>query len=325
MASDRAVGARRRREEWEDAVDARRTQHRAALLTAGLVTAGMLGLAGCSGGSGSAAGHAASSGASASGRAPGAAEAQGAGSAGGAKTPASQARTLLTTRSLVVTVARTVRVRDLSAAARAASAAAASLAGRVDGEQAHTDPDTGQGSYTVTLRVPVDRVDRLVAAVESEGVVLDGSRSVQDVTQRAQDVSARLASARASVDRVRGLYQRAGTLTAVLQVERELAAREADLESLEQQSTGIRDSTTLATVTATFVTATAPAVQHAGFVPGLRSGWHGLVTAVVLTLTALGAVTPFLPALVILLLLVWAVRRHLRRGLRRDGATSLTE
>ena len=83
------------------------------------------------------------------------------------------------------------------------------------------------------LRVPPDRLDALMDSVAALGDVDTRSVSVEDVTDQMVDVEARLATLRASRDRLRQLMERSTTVSDVIAVERELARVQGELESLQ--------------------------------------------------------------------------------------------
>jgi hypothetical protein len=119
----------------------------------------------------------------------------------------------------------------------------------------------------------------------------------QDVTRQVIDVNSRVDSARASVERIRTLLSQANTLGEVVRIESELSQREADLESLLAEQRQLSDQTAMATLTVTVLgpQAIAPApADTTGFVPGLQRGWDALVDVVVVALTTIGLLLPFL-------------------------------
>jgi Flp pilus assembly protein TadB len=116
------------------------------------------------------------------------------------------------------------------------------------------------------------------------------------------------------------LLSRAKTIGEVVQVESELSRREADLESLEAQLKKLDDLTSLATIDV-HLTAPQPAAvvkppkddSELGFLSGLRGGWDAFVAIVLVALTVLGALVPFVLAAGLVgvpLLLVWRSRRR---------------
>ena len=116
----------------------------------------------------------------------------------------------------------------------------------------------------------------------------------------------------ASTSRVRALLGQAKTIGEVVQIEAELAKREADLESLEAQLARLQDVTELATIEVSLVgpDAEAPvAEEDLGFLAGLRGGWDAFVQIVLVGLTVLGALLPFLLTGALIAVPTWLVLR----------------
>ena len=95
--------------------------------------------------------------------------------------------------------------------------------------------DGGGSQMSVTLRVPADQYDAVLDKIAGLGPVTNRTESSQDVTAQIVDVNSRVASMTASVARVRALLGQATSIADVISIESELAIREADLESLQQQ------------------------------------------------------------------------------------------
>ncbi|QRP45538.1 DUF4349 domain-containing protein [Amycolatopsis sp. FDAARGOS 1241] len=190
---------------------------------------------------------------------------------------------------------------------------------------------TGAGGYTgqestledsasLSLSVPAEKLDGVLDQLAALGKVTKRELNVQDVTAQVIDVDARLASQRASVDRIRALLAKATSISEIASVESELTSREAALESLEQQQKALAGSVAMATValSVTEVTATGPGQtsdDSAGFLPGLAGGWAAFRTFGGGVLTVLGAVAPFAVVLGIPAgALVWWWRKRRRHG-----------
>ncbi|MFC8711256.1 DUF4349 domain-containing protein [Streptomyces sp. NPDC057197] len=283
-----------------------------------MLLAAALALTGCgeSGGSGSsshkAAGSAAQRGVPASGNGGGGYADRGTAPGAGATTaPKAPAARIVRTASL------TVEVRDVAKALATARAAAQDAGGYVGDENTDRDAE-GHERTRVVLRVPVDRYDALLARLEGTGRLVERSAKAEDVTGQVVDVDSRIRSQRASVARVRALMDKAGSLGDVVSLESELSRREADLEALLAQQASLKDRTSLATVTLSLSSASAPAHEPAddgpGFLDALAGGWHVFVTVVRWLALALGAVLPFAAAAALLTVL-WlrAVRPRLPR------------
>ncbi len=212
-------------------------------------------------------------------------------------------------RALVRTAQLTVEADDPVAATRKVRTAVAGVAGTV-GQESSTD--TGA---QLTVRVPADRLDQLIDTIGGFGHVTSRSAQVVDATEDVVDLDARVASQRASVDRVRALLAQARSIGDVVSIESELTRREADLDSLTGRLAALKDQVALSTLTVDLEKApltTEPGPQPVGFLAGLAAGWDGLKVVGAGAGTALGYVLPFVPVLAVLFALVGIGRRVAR-------------
>jgi hypothetical protein len=173
------------------------------------------------------------------------------------------------------------------------------------------------GESLLVLRVPEPKLDDAIAAVTATpgGTVLSQTSSSQDVTGDIADLTSRVASQRASLDRVRALMARATSLQDVVTLEAELSRRQSDLEALESRLATVSDQADLATLTVLLRTPAAKESEpDTGFLAGLESGWRAVQASTTVVLTVLGAL---LPVAVIAVLLGWPALRLLRRRARR--------
>jgi hypothetical protein len=244
-----------------------------------------------------------------------------AGKAGPATQGGTQADDVLDGRSVIRTAELTVRVPHVLDASSAVTTAASAVGGYVAGEETTADPaHADQARAVLTVRIPASQLPAFLSRLHGMGDLLAEQQQAQDVTGQVIDVQARLATQAASVTRVRALLAQATTLGQVVQIEGELAKREADLESLQAQSKALADQTSLATVTVTLAgpaaVAPTPQPEPAGFGTGLSKGWHAFVEATTWLLTALGALLPFLVLATLVGLPVWWLTRR-----RRPAAT----
>jgi hypothetical protein len=218
-------------------------------------------------------------------------------------------------RAVVRTASLQVRTDgDVLAASRRAASVAQAAGGFVAGENTSSDPAHPTKTVSeLVLRVPNARLGGVLDQLGALGTLLQQRQDATDVTGQVVDLNARLASQRASVERVRALLARATTIGEVVQIEGELARREADLESLEAQVKQLADQTALATVTVTLVGPDTPAPvepRPTGFLAGLAAGWHAFTAGGTWLLTAVGAALPFLLLAGLGALVAVAVRRH---------------
>src|SRR5262249_45568847 len=126
---------------------------------------------------------------------------------------------------------------------------------------------------------------------------------------------ARLATQKASVERVRALLARAQTIGEIVSIESELTKREAELASLQQRKDKLAGQVALSTITLSLrgPAAPEPAREDTGFVAGLRNGWSAFLGSITIVMTVAGWLLPWLLAIgVPIWLLVWLLRRRRR-------------
>jgi Domain of unknown function (DUF4349) len=220
-------------------------------------------------------------------------------------------------RSIIRTASLTVRTNAVATNVTKAEDATTQLGGLVGDANITTDPDEpARTTASLELRVPGPAYGALMTALSKLGQVVHKTEQASDVTSQVIDVNSRLATQRQSLEQVRALLTRAGSLSQILLVEQDLTRREAELESLEAQRKVLADQTALATIDLTLVTPKAapkppPPARHAGFTTGLLAGWHGLTATAIVAATAVGAALPFaVPVLLLggLILLLWRRR-----------------
>ncbi|MCQ9132791.1 DUF4349 domain-containing protein [Streptomyces hilarionis] len=223
---------------------------------------------------------------------------------------------------VIRTASLTVQVKDVPKALDEARATAENAGGYVGDETTVRDEDSAEHTRVV-LRVPVQKYDDVLAALQGAGKLLERTAKAQDVTDQVVDVESRVASQRASVARVRELMNRATKLGDVVTLEGELSRREADLEALLAQQASLKDRTSLATVTLTLTekpVVRAAADDDPGFVDALAGGWDAFVTTLRWIAVAIGALLPFLAAAALLLLAWLRLVRPRRRAARAAEA-----
>jgi hypothetical protein len=222
-------------------------------------------------------------------------------------------------RSIIYTGTITVRPDNVNTAADSAISIARTAGGLVGGDN-RTVTDY-RSEARITLRVPADKFTSVVADLGKLGKELGREVKAEDVTEQVVDVTSRIATAQASVERVRALLARATTLGEVVSLESEVAKREAELESLKARLNKLTSLAAMSTITAVFVTdtPTTPAKQpteDSGFFAGLKNGWNAFTASLEVLLTVLGALLPWfvalgLPTLILVVLLRrTAARRH---------------
>jgi len=232
-------------------------------------------------------------------------------------------------RSIVFTGSVTVRVTDVDDAAAKVATIATAAGGFVGGDTRSSDNQRSRA--TLTLRVPSGKFGGALDEVARLGKQESRSVDTEDVTEEVVDLDSRIASQQASVARTRALFSQAKTISEIVSVEAELGKREAELASLQARKRKLDDLTTFSTITATLLGPDAPApkkddedgADRAGFLAGLRAGWHGFLGALNVVLAVLGFLLPFAVVLGVPAGVAWwLLRTRRRRPLPADLAVA---
>jgi len=133
-------------------------------------------------------------------------------------------------RKVIMSHALGLEVKSLSAALQSLTKLAESNGGYVY-ESTRTSYDRNSYAGTIGIRVPVGKTSGVLGAVRSLGRVESESSSAEDITDDYVDMEARLKNAQASEARLKEMYQRAGTVKDVLEVEKELTRVRGDIEA----------------------------------------------------------------------------------------------
>lgn len=216
-------------------------------------------------------------------------------------------------REVIRNASMLLQVDDVPATADRVSALAAERGGRTSSANiGATDEDP---YANIVVRVPAADLDDYLDDVSALGTVESLQVSAEDVTAQAVDLDARIAAIQTSVDRLTELLGQADTTKDLIEIERELSARQAELDSLRAQRASLSELVALSTVTIDLIpTPSAEAFVAPGFVSGLESGWAAVVSVAGIAITVLGFAAPFVVLLLIIgvplaALLVWLRRR----------------
>lgn len=123
---------------------------------------------------------------------------------------------------------------DLPAVARTADSMATVLGGFVE-----TSEMRGDDGLRMVLRVPAPSLDAALDRLASMGRVRQRSIRRQDVTAQATDLDARLTNLRTLRDRLRAYLSQALAVGDLIQVERELARVQGEIDGLEAAQRGV--------------------------------------------------------------------------------------
>ena len=100
----------------------------------------------------------------------------------------------------------------------------------------------------VVIRVPSGKFDEASSAVARLGTITQREIKAQDVTEDVTDLETRLRNSRALKEKVLALLERAGTLQAALELEKEAARVTLDIERLEGALARIANQVTFGTL-----------------------------------------------------------------------------
>ncbi|MGW0860555.1 DUF4349 domain-containing protein, partial [Streptomyces sp. NPDC002690] len=215
---------------------------------------------------------------------------------------------------VIRTTVMSIEVKDVPKAVAAARSAAEGSGGLVESESTERVDDVHDASHLV-LRVPEDRYEAVLKRLAGTGKLLSRTSDAKDVTDQVVDVESRIATQRASVDRVRALMAKAEKLSDVVTLEGQLSSRQANLESLLAQRASLADRTSLATITLDLFEPDASVADEdddPGFWDAVTGGWDAFVTTVRWIAMAIGATAPFLAAVALLLVVGRLVVRRRR-------------
>ncbi|HEU4849389.1 MAG TPA: DUF4349 domain-containing protein [Terrimesophilobacter sp.] len=216
---------------------------------------------------------------------------------------------IITTVQVTVTVDKPIDAAD--EAARIVDRAGGTVANRSERAASENEP----GSAQLTLRIPSAKLTATLEELKDLGVARDTSINSTDVTAQSEDLDARIAALRTSVDRLLDLMAKADSTDALIKIESALSERQANLESLESQKRNLDDQVQLSTVTLYLISEKdTPAETPDTFWTGLVAGWTAFVGFVSAALVVLGVLVPWLIAagIVTAIVLLW-VRLARRR------------
>lgn len=225
-------------------------------------------------------------------------------------------------RSIVYTAQLTVRAADVPSAADRAKTIVLAAEGYV--AQETSDSHGREERSVITFKVPAERYPDVLSQLGRDlGERESMHQGAEDVTEEVADVESRVKSAGATLDRLRTLLSRADKIGEVLEIEREISNRQAELESLQARQKALTARTAMATITLTLISRTNPDAEggnqkeRSGFLAGLGVGWSAFVAAIEIGLTVLGVLLPW----IVLAAVIWPTVRIILRRLRpRPGS-----
>ena len=181
------------------------------------------------------------------------------------------------------TVALTLTVKDVERSREGLENLLRAYGGYAAQMEVNT-PDGGTRSLTASLRVPAGALRGMLAELKGYGKVETETQSGEEVGQQHADLAARLNTARASEERLRGILKtRTGDVSEVLEVEEQISTVREQIEQMEAEQQGLEHRVSYATVDLTLnEEGQGPAARTVGsrLAAGARAGWNNAVEAV---------------------------------------------
>lgn len=178
---------------------------------------------------------------------------------------------------------------------------------------------------SVTVLVPVAKLDAFRDEAEKLGKVLSERSADEDVTQQHVDLKARLDNAKAEEARLRTFFDRAQGVNDLLAIERELARVRGDIESMTAQLASLERQAAMATLTIELVEPK-PIVRPSsgidwGFDDALTAGIQGLAGFVKVAIVVLISTSPlWIAGIAAFFLVRWRLRVRRARAEAAAGS-----
>jgi hypothetical protein len=219
-------------------------------------------------------------------------------------------------RKVIMSHALSLEVKSLSAALESLTRLAESNGGYIY-ESTLTSYDRNSYAGMVGIRVPVGKTSGVLGAIRSLGRVENERSNAEDITDDYVDMEARLKNAQASETRLKQMYQRAGTVKDVLEVEKELTRVRGDIEAFMAKKRNWDILVEMATIEVNLHEPTAAMPAAHNFWGPIRSAFgsslEGFANSLRVLIIFIGVIVPWL----VLFVPAWyLVARQVKR--RRD-------
>jgi hypothetical protein len=221
--------------------------------------------------------------------------------------------------SLVSTSERVIKTADLSLEVSDGELGAALKEGREIAEAAGgfllatsvSGEDRRHGSFVI--RVPAERFEETLSALEDLGEVAGEDVKGQDVSQEFVDLEARLRNATAQEEVLFDLYDRSQTIADTIRVQRELEDVQLEIEQLRGRLRYLEDRTDLSTISVMLRESGAVVAGAGPFEKAWRTARRTFVAVLSGAIVGAGFVLP----LALFALVLYGVFRIVRPRLQR--------
>ena len=151
-------------------------------------------------------------------------------------------------QKIIVTAEFQVETSDFSKAVEALLDAVTRGGGYVESMQQSGGTETN-GSGTYVLRIPTQGMDSFAQEIGKIGTVTRRTQDSQDITDAYYDVEARLQAKKTQYSRILALMEKSGSLSDLLQLEKELAEIQTEIDQLTGQQQRYDKQVDYATIT----------------------------------------------------------------------------
>lgn len=216
-----------------------------------------------------------------------------------------------TSPQVIRTASAYLEVTSVDEAASHIKQATVDVGGVIDSENVSRGDDWTMASFTV--RIPEAELDGFLDGLSGIGDVTNLDVNAQDVTLEVVDLEARIQTLEDSIARLRELQQQTDSVTDLVAVESELAARQSELESLTARRDYLANQVAMSTVYLSLSERQSGPAITPDFLGGLQRGWDALLTIGAGLITAVGFIAPTAIVVgLVVLVVIWLVRRRQR-------------
>ncbi len=219
-------------------------------------------------------------------------------------------------RDLIIEMGISIESEDIAASVGAIRSFASTAGGVITSSNIGLrTEDQENGWATIVVRVPPERLDSFLVNLddpERVGTLTSTNTWTQDVTEQLVELDVRIENQRESVARIRELLAEAKDLSDVVTLEYELSRRQTELEVQLARQASLEGRVALSTVTIDLYSpgeSPTPEPERT-IISGFTDGWNSFVGTASTLGWFVAAASPYLGAIIIVLLLVGTIKRR---------------
>lgn len=214
--------------------------------------------------------------------------------------------TNVTGRKVVLTATIGIQTGDFDKATSDARKIPGDFGGYVESSSMY-QTSTGQKTGTITFKVPQPYFEAAIDRVKTLGTVKSEQTGGQDVTRQYVDLNARLKNLRQEEQMLSDIMTKAGNVTEILQVERELSRVRGEIEVATAELNYLGSLVDLSTITVS-ITEPEPVVSYDwGIDKAFKDATHGFIGMMGALVVFTGYILPVIIYLILAAALLYAV------------------